>query len=219
MFVLAGYDVMTGLAVLFVGASIGNMASIVNPFSTGAAVAAISNPDLSLGSGIVLRTVIFVALYIIGTLMVIQYAQKVKKDPSLSVVADIAETKMEAQEDLEYTKRRKRSNLVFIILVIFMILGFFPWEDLLGANAQAIVNKPFTWLAAIPVLGKLTGLQHMSPLGTWGFNEFAFLFLLGALILKVINKMSETEFLKVFIEGLKSFRARRVSSIVRSLDE
>ena len=202
MFVFAGYDVMTGLAVLFVGSSIGNMASIVNPFSTGAAVAAISNPDLSLGSGIVLRTIIFVALYIAGTLMVINYAQKVKKDPSASVVKDIKHKELEKHEDLEYTSMRKKSNAVFILLVVFMILGFFPWQDLLGDGVFAAVNKPFTWLASIPVLGNILGAGHISPLGTWGFNEFAFLFLLGALILKVINKMSETEFLKVFIEGL-----------------
>ena len=32
LFVLAGYDVITGIGVLFVGATAGNMASIVNPF-------------------------------------------------------------------------------------------------------------------------------------------------------------------------------------------
>lgn len=35
LFVLAGYDVITGIGVLFVGATAGNMASIVNPFSLG----------------------------------------------------------------------------------------------------------------------------------------------------------------------------------------
>lgn len=59
LFVLAGYDVMTGLAVLFIGATAGNMASVVNPFSVGAAIGAIGNPELSLGSGMILRMVIF----------------------------------------------------------------------------------------------------------------------------------------------------------------
>ena len=38
LFVLAGYDVVTGIGVLTVGATAGNMASVVNPFSLGAAV-------------------------------------------------------------------------------------------------------------------------------------------------------------------------------------
>ena len=38
--VTAGYDVLTGVFVLFGGAVTGNMASVVNPYSTGAAVAA-----------------------------------------------------------------------------------------------------------------------------------------------------------------------------------
>lgn len=36
--VTAGYDVLTGVFVLFGGAVIGNMASVVNPYSTGAAL-------------------------------------------------------------------------------------------------------------------------------------------------------------------------------------
>ena len=51
LFVSAGYDAVTGMMVILIGATVGNMASIVNPYSIGAAVAAIGNPDLSLGSG------------------------------------------------------------------------------------------------------------------------------------------------------------------------
>ena len=64
--VTAGYDVLTGVFVLFGGAVIGNMASVVNPYSTGAAVAAIGNPNLSLGTGIAMRILLFVVLYIVG---------------------------------------------------------------------------------------------------------------------------------------------------------
>ncbi|MFR7944987.1 hypothetical protein [Sellimonas intestinalis] len=56
------------------------MASVVNPYATGAAVAAIGNSDLSLGTGIVMRMVLFIVMYIVGTLMVIRYAETVKKE-------------------------------------------------------------------------------------------------------------------------------------------
>ena len=78
--VTAGYDVLTGVFVLFGGAVIGNMASVVNPYSTGAAVAAIGNPNLSLGTGIAMRILLFVVLYIVGAFLIIRYAEKVKKD-------------------------------------------------------------------------------------------------------------------------------------------
>src|SRR5699024_9903591 len=85
-FVLVGYDVVVGLGVLFIGASVGNMSSLVIPFATGAAVSAIGNPELSIGSGIILRFVIFVVLYVVGTTYLINYANKVKKDKKKSVV-------------------------------------------------------------------------------------------------------------------------------------
>ncbi|QIK69516.1 YfcC family protein [Erysipelothrix sp. HDW6C] len=206
MFVMAGYDVMTGLGVIFVGATIGNMSSLVNPFSTGAAVAAIGNPDLSIGSGIVLRSIIFLALYVVGTFLVVQYASKVKKDPSKSVIAGDKEIKTltDAGETLpEFTTKRKWSALVLIGVVIVIILGYLPWADLLGQGVADIVNSPFTMLAKVPVLGNLLGAAHVTPLGEWGFNEFAFLFVIGAFILKIINRIPEMEFINTFIAGMK----------------
>lgn len=206
MFVMAGYDVMTGIGVLFVGATIGNMASIVNPFSTGAAVAAIGNPELSIGSGIILRLVIFVVLYVIGTAMLIQYAQSVKKNPKKSIIADLEDihTLTDANESLpEFTTRRKWSAFVLVLVIILMIIGYIPWADLLGENVANAVNSPFTFLASIPVLGNLIGASHITPFGDWGFNEFAFLFFMGSFLLKFINGLKEMEFINTFIDGMK----------------
>ena len=205
-FVLAGYDVMVGLGVLFIGASIGNMSSLVNPFSTGAAVSAIGNPELSIGSGIILRFVIFVILYIIGTAYLINYANKVKKDPKKSTVYDISEidTLVEGEEELpEFTGRRKASVTVFLVIIALMILGFIPWEELIGQTGANIINAPILALAKIPLIGELLGASHISLFGSWYFNEFAFLFLAGSILLLFINKMEETEFIDVFTEGVK----------------
>lgn len=206
LFVVAGYDVMTGLGVLFIGATIGNMASLVNPFSTGAAVAAIGNPELSIGSGIVLRLIIFVALYVVGTAMLIQYAQKVKNNPNKSILNGLKDvhTLTDSKSELpEFTTQRKWSVLVLIIVIIFMILGFLPWEDLFGTQVSNIINAPIIFLANVPVLGDLLGAKHIPFLGTWGFDEFAFLFFFGAFLLKFINKMKEMEFINTFIAGMK----------------
>ena len=62
------------------------MASVVNPYSTGAAVAAIGNPNLSLGTGIAMRILLFVVLYIVGAFLIIRYAEKVKKDKTKSAL-------------------------------------------------------------------------------------------------------------------------------------
>lgn len=116
--VTAGYDVLTGVFVLFGGAVIGNMASVVNPYSTGAAVAAIGNPNLSLGTGIAMRILLFVVLYIVGAFLIIRYAEKVKKDKTKSALYGLDNINtLSAKSDIsqfpELNKRRVWSLIVF----------------------------------------------------------------------------------------------------------
>lgn len=199
MFVLAGYDVMTGLAIMFLGATVGNMASVVNPFATGAAVSAIGNPDLTLGSGIVLRSILFLALYVVATAMLIQYASKVKKNKEASILAGIdVKTLTEHNETLpEFTTKRKLSVFLFIFLVIVLICGYFPWEQLGGKGLYNFVNAPIHLMYKLPIFGAIT------PFGEWGFDEFGVLFLIGSFALMLINKMKEAEFISVFLDGMK----------------
>lgn len=89
LFVKAGYDVMTGIQVILIGAVCGNMADVVNPYAIGAAVAAIGNDELSLGSGILLRLVLLVVLLAFGIFSVTRYANTVKRDPSKSCLAGV----------------------------------------------------------------------------------------------------------------------------------
>lgn len=194
LFVLAGYDVVTGIGVLTVGATAGNMASVVNPFSIGAAVGAIGNESLSLGSGIVLRLVLFAVLYLVALAYVLQYAARVKKDPSKSIVAGLPVNTMveEKQEEVEITTRQALSIGLLVLIVIAMICGYVPWDSIKfadGTTAKTLVNLPFTSLAKVPVLGNLLGAEHYTQFGDWYFEEFSFVFLAGALLLGIINKI------------------------------
>ncbi len=204
MFILAGYDIMTGFAVLFIGATIGNMSSIVNPFSTGAAVAAIGNPDLTIGSGLILRMVMFVVMYIIAAIMLMKYAAKVKKDPGRSVLAKVQglkEIEIDKNKSPEITRSRFWSIIVFAAIIILMLIGYTPWESIGGTTLSNIVNAPIVFLGNIPVLGDILGAGNVTPLGEWGFNEFSFLFLAGSLLLIPINHMKVNDFIDKFIDG------------------
>ena len=116
--VTAGYDVLTGVFVLFGGAVIGNMASVVNPYSTGAAVAAIGNPNLSLGTGIAMRILLFVVLYIVGAFLIIRYAEKVKKDvkTSINLIKMCYETCFFSWKVCQCPKSPYICNVFFIVL-------------------------------------------------------------------------------------------------------
>lgn len=208
LFVLAGYDVITGLAVLTVGATAGNMASVVNPFSTGAAIGAIGNPELSLGSGMILRFILFFILYFIGLFFTVKYANEVKKDKEKSIVADIdINTMTHEQGQLpELTKKRFYSIMVLIAIIVALILGYMPWYEIKfadGGTFQDIINAPIVFLGNIPVLGNLLGAKHITPLGDWYFGEFSFVFFLGSLLIGFINKIPEDKFVKEFAAGAK----------------
>ena len=82
----AGYDVVTGIMVVLLGAGVGIVGGISNPFSVGIG----SNiAGISLGDGILTRLVLFIACFIFAVFFVMHYAEKVRKDPTKSIVYDI----------------------------------------------------------------------------------------------------------------------------------
>lgn len=72
----AGYDVVTGIMVVFLGAGVGIVGGISNPFSVGIG----SNiAGISLGDGILTRLVLFIACFIFAVFFVMRYAEKVER--------------------------------------------------------------------------------------------------------------------------------------------
>ena len=81
--IAAGYDAVVGVSVVMLGAGIGVIASTVNPFATGIA----SNfAGISVADGMVSRLFILIVGTIIGIIFVTRYAEKVRQDPSKSLV-------------------------------------------------------------------------------------------------------------------------------------
>ncbi len=208
--VKAGYDALTGFEVLFIGGVIGNMASVTNPYSTGVAVSAINNPELSLGTGILMRLVLFVVLYVVGTFFVLRYAERVRKDPTHSAIygMEVNDLTSEAQNELpELTGRRKASIITFGIIVAIIIIGYIPWASISCGDQTLyeIVNHPQIWLMEhVPALGNFLGLNNFSWWGDWYFDEFTFMMLVGSVIVAAINKMSLKDFSREFVSGARS---------------
>ena len=81
--IAAGYDSLTGAALIMLGCGIGVLGSTVNPFATGIA----SNfAGVSIDQGLVGRLVILIVGTAIGIVFVTRYADRVRKDPSTSLV-------------------------------------------------------------------------------------------------------------------------------------
>lgn len=78
-----GYDALVGLGIITLGSGLGFTAGFLNPFSVGVAQ---SIAELPLFSGIELRLVLFVVLWLTTSIFLMRYARSVKNNQSTSLI-------------------------------------------------------------------------------------------------------------------------------------
>jgi uncharacterized ion transporter superfamily protein YfcC len=178
--ITAGYDALTGALVILLGCGIGTLGSTVNPFATGIAS---GFADVNLTDGLVLRLIILVVGLAAGIWFVSRYAERVRLDPSASVVYDMKEaneahfsaTTDEATGEVVLTGTHKIVLALFAGAFAVMVFGVVPWEDL-G------IGLPTLW---------------------WWFPEMTASFLLFAIIIGLVGRMKEEELTSTFVEGAR----------------
>jgi len=90
--IAAGYDSVTAVAIIMLGAGIGTLGSTINPFAT---VIASQAAGIPFTEGLGYRLFILVAGLLVCIGYVMRYAKMVKNDPSKSLVADMTESNKE----------------------------------------------------------------------------------------------------------------------------
>jgi uncharacterized ion transporter superfamily protein YfcC len=176
--IAAGYDALTGAAVVLLGCGIGVIGSTVNPFATGIASGI---AGVSISDGLIGRLVILIAGLAIGIFFVLRYADRVRKDPSKSVVYDLKaenEARFRAESDsgdIALTGTHKAILALFALAFVVMIYGVIPWEDI-----------------GIPL-----------PTWWWWFPEMTASFLLFAIIIGLVGRMGEGELTATFVDGAR----------------
>ena len=124
IFVVAGYDALVGIAAVYFGSCIGTMCSTINPFSV---VIASNAAGINFMQGFSLR----IAALIVGTLIciiyVIVYGNRVRKDPSKSLILEskpyIDEKFCSQKEVPELTGRFKLVLCLFFLTFVIMVYG------------------------------------------------------------------------------------------------
>lgn len=173
VFLAAGFDSMTAVAVILLGAGAGVLCSTVNPFATGIAS---GFAGISMGDGILVRVVQLVLFEGAAIWYVMAYARRVKKDPTKSLGS------REQTSDMDYsdgerkplTGRDKITLALFALTFLVMIYSVIPFEDL--------------GLTAIPTLG-------------WWFDELSALFLVGAVAVGLAGGLKEEKLVDCFVSG------------------
>lgn len=178
--VALGYDRIVGATVIMLGAGIGTLASTVNPFATGVASSA---AGIELGNGIVLRVIMYVVLTVVTILFVLRYAQRVKKDPSRSVVKPVPGDEHLLAEGSEEPPKMSGGQTaviwIFILTFVLMIFSVIPWSDF-SESLEGIT------------LG-------------WYFPELAALFLVAAIIIGLVGKLGEEGMVNGIVAGMGDF--------------
>lgn len=175
----AGYDGLSAAALILLGAGIGVIGSTVNPFATGIASGFAGS---TISEGLIGRVVLLVVGSAIGIWFVMRYAEKVKQDPSKSLIYD---QKAENEKQFlsgsagaafgEFTGRHKVILALFFLAFVVMVYGVIPWEDL-G------LTIPTWW---------------------WWFPEMTANFLFFGILIGLIGQLGEKELVNTFIEGAK----------------
>ena len=178
VFIAAGYDSITAVSVILLGAGIGTLCSTVNPFATGIAS---GFAGISLGEGLFLRLFMLLVLEAVAITYVMRYAAKVHADPQASIVASQYEENrkrfaidLEDQESMELTGKRKLALGIFAGTFLLMIYSVIPFHDL--------------------------GITFLPTLG-WYFTELSALFLVAGIIVGFAVRMKEQELIEGFVEG------------------
>lgn len=126
VFLAAKYDAMVALASIYIGSSIGTMASTVNPFAT---IIASDAAGINWTDGINGRFIMLFVGLLICILYILRYAKRVKNDPTTSIIydqKDEIEQRFEnanTQTNLKLTVKLKVILFVFTMCFVVMIYG------------------------------------------------------------------------------------------------
>jgi uncharacterized ion transporter superfamily protein YfcC len=180
--IAAGYDSLTGAAILLLGCGIGVIGSTINPFATGIAS---GFAGVGIDAGLIGRLVILVVGTSIGIWWVMRYAAGVKADPERSMVAADRLANQQHfrpssgdgdEATVTMTGRQKIVLALFFLAFVTMIVGVVPWSDL--------------------------GITRI-PTHFWWFPEMTASFLFFAILIGLTAGMGEGGFTSTFVDGAR----------------
>ncbi|WP_030156637.1 YfcC family protein [Glycomyces sp. NRRL B-16210] len=179
-----GYDRMTAVGAIILGAGVGVLCSTVNPFATGTASSA---AGVAIGDGIGLRLAMLVVLTGVTILYVLWYARRVKADPSKSLSGwqrgDREAAASEAPVPDPLTGRQQFALWFVAFTFLFMIFAIIPWASVIeGPDADS-----YPWQL------------------DWYFPELTAMFLVAAVITGVVGGLGEEGVTGKIVAGFGDF--------------
>jgi uncharacterized ion transporter superfamily protein YfcC len=199
-----GYDRMAVAGMIIASATVGAMASTVNPFSIGVAS---EFADVGIGDGIGLRWIGWAVLTSITIAYVVRYAQRVKADPSRSLVGFLPEDeelvkKEESAAGLTMTGRQKVILAITAFTFALLVFSVIPWDSIfdLGVNVDPVSHEP------VPN-------DPWWNLGWW-FPELIALFLVATIVVGLVAGYGEKDITGNIMRGFGDFIGAAVAVVL-----
>ena len=194
--IAAGYDSITGMAVVLVSQGIGFAGAFANPFTVQVSQGIAELPILS---GMWYRLLILAVLLVVGIAFVMRYASKVHKNPQLSSVYDIdlqRDDKIDIENLPEFGVTQKASLLVFFATLVILLVGTLKlgwWLD--------EITGVFVGMAICLAIFSRMGLNRFATVFGQGMADIA----IGALVVGfargILVVMTDANILNTILHG------------------
>ena len=183
-----GWDSLTGIGMSFVAVAFGFTAATFNPFTV---VTAQKLADLPVYSGLWLRIIIFVFVYISLTAFLILHAKKIEKNPKKSPAYETDEKirdryPIEVCREALGNEKIGKATRVFVISLI-CVLG--------GTVASFVMS----------MVGTKTDNEMLTTIGSYAsMGSMAIFFPVGGLVAGRVTGLKGKKLFKAFFEGVKT---------------
>lgn len=174
--VAAGYDTVTAVSVILLGAGVGVLGSTVNPFATGIAS---GFAGVTMGENMGLRLLILLLSAGLAVGYVLWYGSRVRLRPETSYVYaqrqdNLSHFALKETEKTLLTGKQKLALWLFALTFALMIYGVIPFRDM--------------GITVLPTLG-------------WWFPELSALFWVSAVVIGLLCKVEEKDIIGGFVAG------------------
>ncbi|SCH88151.1 YfcC family protein [Romboutsia sp. 1001713B170207_170306_H8] len=161
-----GYDSIVAVGITYLACELGFSSAMLNPFTVGIAQ---SIAEIPMFSGIEYRTIIWFITTCIGTVFLMMYASKIKKNPKLSLVYESDQIKRANLGNYGSENEDFRMSHKIILLLLALCIGIIVW---------GVLTQGF-WIPQIAAVFLATGLMS-GFIGKLGTDEMADAFIEGA---------------------------------------
>ena len=144
-----GYDAVTAVATVMCASATGYGAAPINAFNVGVAQGIAGLP---LFSGMAFRWVLWVVMFTVLSLFIYYYAEKIRKDPSKSLVADMDYSEFDLSDD-DLDKMSMTPRQAGVLVVFF---GAISW--LIFASVKGLLGPWSQYSAIFMTMGILAGI-------------------------------------------------------------